>query len=226
MAGRKYYVRRYRRKPRRNRKKKRNTLSIQKQLCVSDSQIVTLRYVDVTSINPGAATAASHVYSANSIYDPDVTGAGAQPLGHDQWNAFYSSYTVIGARMKATVFAYAASATGQAMGCITLEDNTTLITDVTQLLEQTNSKEIKPIGWAGSGATILTQTFSIHDFFGVKNSADVKDDFGAAFGANPIERAYFTLSLAPVGADPGAFPVVVEIEYICRLTERLTLDPS
>lgn len=37
------------------------------------------------------------VYRGNSIYDPDFTGTGHQPLGHDQYSSFYHKYCVVGA---------------------------------------------------------------------------------------------------------------------------------
>ena len=41
----------------------------------------------------------TQVFSMNSIFDPNVTGGGHQPLGHDQWANFYSNYEVKSSRI-------------------------------------------------------------------------------------------------------------------------------
>jgi hypothetical protein len=35
-----------------------------------------------------------NVFNLNSLFDPDRTGIGHQPLGHDQWSEFYGRYRV------------------------------------------------------------------------------------------------------------------------------------
>ena len=41
-----------------------------------------------------------HLFNFNNCYDPDRTGTGHQPLGWDQWVAFYGIYRVISASVK------------------------------------------------------------------------------------------------------------------------------
>lgn len=50
-----------------------------------------------TTTSPGA-----HVFRLNSIQDPDFTGAGHQPMGHDQLVNLYSRYRVLGVKVRAT----------------------------------------------------------------------------------------------------------------------------
>lgn len=41
-----------------------------------------------------------HQFSLNSLYDPDITGAGHQPRYFDQWGGFYDRYRVNGAKLE------------------------------------------------------------------------------------------------------------------------------
>jgi len=53
-----------------------------------------LLYSDSRVISPVAAASTAYVYSANGLYDPDITGAGHQPMSFDQLIGMYEHYTV------------------------------------------------------------------------------------------------------------------------------------
>lgn len=60
-----------------------------------------LKYHASFTLAAGVAAAATHVFSANSLFDTDVTGGGHQPRGFDQIMAMYDHYEVIGAKITA-----------------------------------------------------------------------------------------------------------------------------
>lgn len=53
-----------------------------------------------TTLDGGAGTAATYVFSANGLYDPNITGVGHQPTAFDQFMAIYGIYTVTKATIK------------------------------------------------------------------------------------------------------------------------------
>jgi len=59
------------------------------------TQKVTLRYAQVKT-----PTAATNVFTlrGNGLFDPDVTGAGSQPTGFDEYMALYKNFRVLGSR--------------------------------------------------------------------------------------------------------------------------------
>lgn len=59
-----------------------------------NSKTVNLRYVSEFILNPGTATTAVYVFRANSIFDPDFTGIGHQPMFRDNYAALYNTYQV------------------------------------------------------------------------------------------------------------------------------------
>ena len=61
-----------------------------------------LRYSTKFTLNPAASTnVVQHVFSANGLYDPDITGVGHQPRGFDQLMSLYAQYTVTKCQMRA-----------------------------------------------------------------------------------------------------------------------------
>lgn len=61
-----------------------------------------LKYVAPLTLSSVAGVIASNTYSANGIFDPDVTGVGHQPLGRDKLAAIYGTYQVINSWIKVT----------------------------------------------------------------------------------------------------------------------------
>lgn len=57
-------------------------------------QMARLRYSTDISITPTTGAAGFYVFRANSIFDPDQSGVGHQPYGHDTYSTIYSKYQV------------------------------------------------------------------------------------------------------------------------------------
>ncbi len=58
----------------------------------------TLLRKEITTANNGYT---SHLFRSNSIFDPDETAIGHQPMGRDEWAQFYNTYTVLQSRITA-----------------------------------------------------------------------------------------------------------------------------
>ncbi len=213
-------MRKYRRKPRKS--------TISKNI-VPDSHIVRLRYVETFQLNPGAAGQAStHIFRANSIFDPNLTGVGHQPLGHDQWAVFYDHYNVIGSKITAKFISNGDDFSGPAHVGVLLKDDTTTIIDPVNIMEQSNSR-YKVMTSANATQLATVQGFySPKKFFAIKDISDNRSILGAAFGSNPVEDAYFHVYAGPLnsGIDTTAFNCIITIEYLCQFTERKALAQS
>jgi hypothetical protein len=79
---------------------------------LQQSVMTRLTYCDTKTLDPGA-TYAYHTWRAHSIYDPDYSAVGHQPLYHDQWQALYENYRVLKAVLHVD-FISAATAADQA----------------------------------------------------------------------------------------------------------------
>lgn len=65
-----------------------------------------LAYNQRVTLTAGAADGtARHVFCASSLYDPDQTGSGHQPMGFDQLMPMYDHYVVLGSKITARFYA-------------------------------------------------------------------------------------------------------------------------
>lgn len=197
------------------------------------TSIVKMRYVENVTIPHGALGVPSvYTFRANSIYDPNYTGVGHQPLHHDRYTSLYNHYTVLGAKIKATfATANATQYTGVICG-IKLDDNGTLGTTLSNIVEHgstyTSYKYMDFTVATGKGRTIVKRGFSPKKFFGLKDIKDNRDSVGAPSGSNPAEMAYFTCFYGHLNGTQ-VLPDVdlnVEIEYLVQFSEPIDQPSS
>lgn len=188
-----------------------------------------LRYSEnITLSTDSAGGIGTYAFAANSIYDPNVSGVGHQPLLHDQLAPFWTRYTVLGARITVKAVASSSSnAGGQLFGCV-LDDNNSLQGPSTTLIENGKGsyRWINQNTATSTRASSLSVSFSAKKFFGKKNIID--DDFvSATFGASPANLAYFILwTETPNLASTSTLGVNVVIDYIVRCHEPQDIAQS
>lgn len=197
--------------------------------------MVKMRYVDTITLNPGIATLANYQFRANGIYDPDITGAGHQPLGHDEFGLFYNHYCVVGSKITAKfTYGSAAASTAAQIG-IYLSDDTSIPTNGNDICEQGLGKfdlmgalAYAPVaGRSKSNVPQITNTYSAKKFFNIKDIKDNVSRLGAAWNASPSDQAIYNVWVYPMdGSDLGVFNVLVTIDYIVMLSEPQTLQRS
>lgn len=179
------------------------------------------KYVETAvSLNPGVGgTPAHYVFSANGVYDPNVTGTGHQVLGFDQIMPMYDHYTVIGSRIK--IIGANTTATNNQYLILSLSDSAVSVSDIRQLIENGNCRyNILSVDQGDHGVETLTLNFNPKRFFSHKSVMDNRALQGSIAG-NPSEQAYYHITVAPMdgSSDSGVVRVHVEIEYIVVFTE-------
>ena len=71
----------------------------------NNNYTVRLTYADAFNLlitNAGGGT--SHTFRTNSIYDPDYTATGHQPLMRDLWASQYDYYTVLACHYEIQIY--------------------------------------------------------------------------------------------------------------------------
>lgn len=191
---------------------------------------VTMRYCTAITLNPNISGAlAGHVFSANGIYDPDVTSTGHQPMGFDQWASFYNNWTVVGSKLQALVQTDSndSSSPGAVIGCYLDSDTLPDYTTFTSMIE--SGRSTWNYIWYGimDEPQDLTCSFSARKFFGVDDVVD-SNDYGGSFTQNPNKDANYVLWAQAVdqSTDVGAITFLVTIDYIVQLREPKGLDAS
>lgn len=192
--------------------------------------IQKLRYVDYTYISAATGSLASRIYRANSLYDPDYTGTGHQPMRFDQLSALFARYIVLGSKITVTWQGAAAADVTPAVCTLVLDDDVTPPTNYQEVIEQGKSKYMMVNNNGSRTPQRISQTFSAKKFFGLNNVKDNQSPYGALCTASPADDAYFTLSLQSIlGLSGGVTAVgyfMVTIDYIALFSEPITLAQS
>lgn len=177
-----------------------------------------MRYVEQYSINPGASgLCASYVFSANGLYDPNITSTGHQPRGFDQLIQIYDHYVVTGSKITIRTCAPSTETSNYIIG-VALRDGPTTDTDPNDYLEGSYNKwRIVPSG--SNGVTKIVQKASVGKFLGRNNVLSDSQLKGSASG-NPTEQCYFHVWASSLElTDPGAIYFVAEVEFILTFIE-------
>ena len=175
---------------------------------------VKMLYADTFLLNPGAlGNVATQIFRLSSIHDPDFTGVGHQPLGHDQLEPLFERYQV----WKVDFEIEGLSLDNQPQGfAYRISDDSTTSTDPRVVLENGNG-EFTLIGSdqdhkSYRGSIMLNTVHGI----GYKQYM-ANDDYGAAFGANPLESAYLHINVDGCGTDTNGLRLRVRLTYHVKL---------
>jgi hypothetical protein len=186
-----------------------------------------MRYSGRYTLNPGVLGAAvEQVMRLSSIHDPDYTGVGHQPLGHDQLSPLFERYQVISVEYEVS-FINASTTDVQRVG-VRASDVFTGAVNPDQLIENGNVQWsfISPVT-GGPCKERFTGVIKLHEVHGITASQYLSnDDYGAAFGANPVEEGYLHLFADGVGSDSGNVQVGVVLNYKVRLMGSKLTDIS
>lgn len=167
-----------------------------------------LRYATTREINPGVAVAASYLFRANSIFDPDQTGVGHQPYGHDILEQIYNHYCVD----SATITVTPTNGVGGVWG-VSVGDNSVVSTGFNTVCEQQATSMAVQNVTNGQPIQCIKKTYNRHTSF------PVYKDTSAFMGANPAEEAYFQVWYRGLNEslDPpnGSFLVTITYNVTC-----------
>lgn len=197
------------------------------QSAVANRQHVTLRYSEIIPVTGAAAgVGVINSFRANSIYDPNFTGVGHQPMGHDEWSSFYQHYQVKGARIKAQLANQEQTGGEPVVFWVELASTSTATLNPNTAIERGRA------AWKCVGqqtdtlAAPLNNEYDATKFFG-KAMANQTTQV-ALFGSNPGEDVFFHVGYAPMSslATPRLWQLLVVIEYDCVFTEPKELLES
>lgn len=167
-----------------------------------------LNYYDVATISTGAGSAGARIYSTNGLYDPDITGAGHQPMPFDQLMLSFEHFVVL--RSKMTVNFKATSTTNTTSVAISLNAGTTPITAYGQLCENgvLVRDRLGMYPYEGS-VKALSMPCDVAKFGCVRTLRD-NPNYEGSVAANPTEQSYFHIS----AWNPDS---VSSIDVICEI---------
>lgn len=191
------------------------------------SRRVSLRYCTNIVLTSTMGTLSKHYFRATSLFDPDQTGTGHQPMGYDQMGALYNHYVVLGSKITVRAMPDQNGDVNTAVfGVYTSDDTSTPYSDYTGFIEAKRGA-YKCLTNQRNQQTIKYK-FSTKKFFNIKDVADNRANIGASIGSNPTEEAYFILyyqNLETPG-ETSEHNFLVTIDFIAEYSEPKDLTQS
>jgi len=192
----------------------------------ANQQRVTLNYCEVVKITTtGTGLGGEVKFRANSIFDPNYSVGGHQPMGHDEWQAAYQHYRVVGSTISANV-APSSAVVDPMVFYVELSSTSAVSIDASTAIERGRAAYKIMANDGDTPAKPLINSYDAVKFFG--SQAAGGDANKAQFGANPAEDVYFNVAVDPMstGSTIRDFFVLVNIKYDCILTEPVPLTQS
>lgn len=185
-----------------------------------DQLMVTHKYVACINRSSAQGALAYYLFSANGLYDPDITSTGGQPLYFDQLSPIYDHYTVMASRIK-VLFSVQGSIAGPQVYCALGKDDdiNTNYTGISDFISDDNSS------WGLTGGVAnnplrLKASFDARKTYGIK---DIPGDSTMSGGAasNPAEQTYYRIAVQEAQfSNTANVNLCVEIEYDTVWRER------
>jgi len=182
-----------------------------------------LRYTDFRAV-VAAGNQAIYVYRLNSVFDPDFTGAGAQPSGFDQLAALYGRYRVMAVDCNVKATGQTGASTGSALVVMAATDNSALSVAADTLSEQRYSRQ--GVCQVEGVAARLRALWHIGELLGYSDESMLANsNVEAAITANPAFQQYLFIQAETTGAtDTVEFDV--ELTYYVRFEVPITQGAS
>jgi len=199
-----------------------------------DTLTTKLKYADWFNVTGSAGAVGNSVFQLNSLWDPETTGVGHQPMYFDQLcgasgSAPYARYRVKGATIKVTYSmvsppALAVANVGPVLVGVIAQRSNILLAGSTSSLLETNNTKFQLLGDKGSGSSSVTvyNRYNPKIDFGI----DPEDDtLAAAHNASP-SLGWFAHVVKLDETGTSIVRAFVEIVYDCVFFSRNEVTQS
>lgn len=214
-------------KPSRFRKNQSRTVRVQRSVApISDVQILKLKYAITNVQLSTGGTPNSKLMRGNSVNDPEFSAGGHQPLGHDQWCAFYDKYLVMGSSIK--VLIANTSNTDHIKVALLPKDESTVVSSWDTLAERPYAKIRYGTPNNGSHSTPrLSGYMSTKKILGLKDLSTQDDEYAAACNTDPSRPWYWHIYFQALNNTTAIIlNVNVEMTYYVKFFDRKPLAQS
>lgn len=173
-----------------------------------------------------AGVGAFYSFRLNDCFDPNLTGVGLQPIGYDQYAAFYSRYRVLGTRYR-VVFSQRGT-TGSRVG-LYASAQSTLPASPDAWIVQNRTAKLKLMGptTGGNNVANFAGKHDLSAIFGVtRNEFLTEHDFSATTGSGPPRQCYMHIHTSGISGVVAAcdFTVMLwfEVEFMAPISLSLS----
>jgi hypothetical protein len=187
-----------------------------------DSFVATLEYSDVVKFTSTSSPYAGYVFRGNSMYDPDFSSTGHQPLYFDQFMQTYSHYLVKSVTITLQFI-------GLSSFCYVVPTSDPLsFGPNTPTFSEYPRSRVTAVGNAAiMPSRPVTAFFSTQAVLGLSPQQLTDRDYAGTATTNPSSIWY--INLAAVSSDlstNASMSAVVKISYTAVFYDRVVLTPS
>lgn len=182
-------------------------------------------YVEGISISGTSGSIGKHFYRCNGMFDPNMTGAGHQPMYFDQVGAIYDHFTVLRSKLTAQFALGAGSTATVCVAGMYIDDDTTSTPATYQGCCEQNSSVYSEITLAPETPIRMTKSWDAKQAFG----GDVmdNDNLQGTSAADPTEQQLWVLFGQDLNVAANfTLYVLVTIEYDVIWDELKNIDSS
>lgn len=174
-----------------------------------------VRFGDFYNLSGGSGIVVQS-FRLNSIYDPDITGVGGQPMHYTELAATYGRYKVTAADVSVTYINWAPQSAF--VGFVWHPSPSTPLSSITQtqqvLLEGSNSMSAFLSPHSANGGPYEQVTLKKHLDLTRVQGCVLDDVYEGDFGANPLANISLdVVSIDPLGVENQATVAMVQIQY-------------
>ncbi len=199
-----------------------------------DKTYRTLIYNDTNfDMTTNGSAITRHVFSGNSIFDPDVTGVGSQPYYFDQLAAIYGDYLVYGSKITIYLRTSTALTTCNNIRSYIWPTKGTAAPTYTETNDLNQLPRIRSATWNRETASKSMTSSGYQKMSAYAKSGPLlsiskyNDDLQANVTQNPAQRWYFQVITDTTDFGVAADILMdVKIKYYCKFFRRLTINES
>jgi len=210
----------------RRRKPNRRTALVQpRSYPIPLSYEYTGRYFDTgVFLNPGIASPSYQVFNLSSLFDPDTTGTGHQPIGFDQMMPLYDHYTVHAAEV--VVHMTSNDATYGQLCAVALSDTSSTPSNMGTAIENGRCT-YQILGPRGGCKDTVTLRIAVSQSQFFKRDVFDGDKYMGTSSTSPSDAIFCHVGLQGYAStDTNGAYVWTEIVYHARLSEPKLLAES
>ncbi|AJD07499.1 putative capsid protein [Odonata-associated circular virus-19] len=192
---------------------------------IAPRYITTLKYCERDSVVTSVSGASgADLYNLNSIFDPDRTGTGHQPLGHDQLQLLYNRYRVFGVSWRVTFYQPGAGVAG--LFAVFPQNNALTQNGVSTSVLKELPHAFTKLSRADQ-PVVFTGRVSLPKLTG-QTPAQFKAglEYQATFGASPSELQTLLVAVNPVTTGAQTFNYEIELKYHVECFDPIPLAQS
>lgn len=185
-------------------KRGRKTVNVNRALAPFAQRYITkMKYAEVRTVTgPAAGGLVQYNFRLNSIFDPNLTGVGHQPYGHDQLADIYNRYRVYRVDYAISALNTDGATNYSVVGVVPANEQIATFIGVSDIMESPRAKYITQA--PNAALKVLKGSVSLASLAGRTKSQYMSDDrYQAEFLANPAESLILNILAGTITGTGG-----------------------